>query len=243
MTAPHNIADYGIKPGEVRNPRGAIRQFTRKDVRKMLVAEVVDAIPQLREWIRGRARILVGFKNYEELAERFHEIYERNLDPSADRVPPWETLPQERKDLLIDTFRTITGGKLTLRQIAINVGAQQQSIALELAMKYGLGSQQSLVDDEGNTVPGVVYLPPPDIQRSIEEHNARQARALVAGPEAAEDVEYEIVVEDVMTEQARAAKGEEQKIEPVEERVNPALVELVRHKFKPTNGKGKNGTE
>lgn len=225
-----------IRPGEVLNPEGKngtnFSIWTRKAVRRMLVNEVAESIEQLREWINGRAKILIGFKNYEELAERFHEIYERKLDPEADRVPAWETLPQERRDLLIECMREITGGKLTMRQIAINIGVQGQQFAMELAMRYGLGTQMSNVDEEGNVLPGVVYLPPPEIHRRF---SAQQERQLEAG-NVVVDAEFEYVEED-LTAVERGHQEDRDDPGPVEETVHPAVVELVKRRRK-RNGNG-----
>ncbi len=223
-----------IRPGEVRNPTGkgggSMAQWTRKAVRRMLVAEVGDAMPQLREWMQGRAKILIGFHNHAELAETFHEIYERRLDPDASRIPPWSELPQERKDLLINCMRELTGDGLSLREIAVKVGVRAQQAAWEMAAQYGLGSQQANVDDEGHTLPGVVTLPAPEVHRRFTEQQQKQ---LAAG-EVIVDAEYEFVEEDLTAiERGHTEKNDDPG--PVVETVHPAIVELVKRRRQLNN--------
>jgi hypothetical protein len=204
----------------------------------MLVAEVADSMEQLREWINGRAKVLIGFKNYEELAEKFHEVYERHLDPEADRVPTWADLPKERQELLISCMKEITGGKLSLRQLAISIGVNGQQQAMEMAMRYGLGMQQANVDDEGNTLPGVVLMPPIEIHRQVEE---QKARLKAAGDFSGQivDAEFEFVEEDLTAiEQGYTEKNDDPG--PVVETVHPAIVELVKRRRKQqSNGDSK----
>ena len=225
-------------PGSLARRGGTISQWTRRDVRRMLVQEVAASMDSLREWISGRAKVLVGFKNYEELAERFHEVYERRCDPDADRVAPWAELSQARRDLLIECMREITGGKLTLRMIALNIGFAGQQQALELAMRYGLGTQLAPVDDEGNTLPGVVMLPKEDIYDAVAVQ-ARQLKAIAAGEQRAaeaEDAEYEFVVEEVSTLDHKPGEDEPPPEMRLDERVNPAMVQLVKQRYQPENG-------
>ncbi len=208
-----------------------LNQFNRRDVRRLLVQEVGEAIPKLRGWIEGRAKVLIGFSDAAELAERWHESYERHLNPDADRVMPWAELPEERRSAMIDAFSDVTGGGLGIKQVMAQVSVSNQQAALDLAMRYGLGTQLAPVDDEGNTLPGVIYLPPPEIHATVEAQVRAQQKALASGDEIG--VEYEFIVEDISDVDRMVG---EQQPPPIEERINPALVEYILHKHKPKNG-------
>ncbi len=200
--------------------------WTRKAVRKRLTEMVgEEGLPQLKEWINGRAKVLVGFRNHSELAERFHELYERAMDKDADMVTAWIDVPDERKSMLIDIFRELTGGQVSMRTIAMNVGVVGQQAAVQMALQFGLGQQTGLVDDEGNTMPGVVVMPELEMHQMTQAH---RAKLLVAGEdEPAEDAEFEYVIEEVNAT-VDARPGEAEAPPPVEERVNPAVVEIIK---------------
>ncbi len=228
----------GIPDGSaVPMPSRSLARWTRKEVREALVNRVGDGLPKLADWIDGRTRVLVGFGSAAELAARFHELRQRRRLVVAEGIEEavrWEDVDEHERAELIDTFSELTGGGLSVREIALQVSAAQQLQAYEIAAKYGLGTQVGAVDEEGNSVmPGMVVMPPLE----IEGVRHRQAMRVLASGRVevpvSEDVQemegFSYVIEDIETT-AGMPEADYIPPPPVEETVNPAVVEIIKRR-------------
>jgi hypothetical protein len=173
----------------------------RRDIRDLCAHHFANAIPRLVEMATGRVRVLLGYANVEELAEDFFELEQRALKPDVLRRQTWAECPEERKKMLIDIFVAITGGTLTRKQFAVSVGVADMRAAIEIMAKYGLGTQNIATDEEGMALPGVMVLPPLEIERV----QAKQRARILASDD-------EIVVEDtdlIYVEEDLTVRGQE----------------------------------
>lgn len=232
MTVPMRDAPSGGKL-QSGNPGGRGGRWMRRDVREVLVQNFKDAIPKLAEMASGRVKVLLGFRDVPELARTFFEYEQRELYPDSIRVMTWEECPEDRKKMLIEVFTRLTGGKMTRATLAVEVGVSDIAKAIDIMGKYGLGTQNVMTDEEGNALPGVVVLPPLEMERV---QASQRARRLSSGEEIiVEDGGLTYVEEDV-TVGEEAAIGDKAP-GPVVETVNPAVVEVIKARRK-LNGKG-----
>jgi len=229
-------------PGQIEQPHGGALntggtpgnrggRWMRRGVREILVQRFHEAIPKLVEMASGRVKVLLGFRDVEELARTFFEYEQREMYPEVLRVQTWEEAPQVRKDMLIEIFHRITGGKMTRAELAVAVGVADMRAAIDVMGKYGLGTQTVVTDEEGHALPGVVVLPPLEMERV----QASQRRKMLSSGE-------EIIVEDGLTYVEEDVHVAEQAQEdkapgPVVETVSPAVVEVIKARRK-LNGKG-----
>lgn len=168
----------------------------RRGVRELCAHHFADAIPKLVEMASGRVRVLLGYDNVEQLAEHFFELEQRALSPDTLARQTWAECPEARKKMLIDIFAGITGGTLTRKQFAVSVGVSDMRAAIEIMAKYGLGTQNIATDDEGTALPGVMVLPPLEIERVQAK---QRARILASGDEIAVEDSGLIYVEEDLT--------------------------------------------
>lgn len=223
-----------LKEGNVGNRGG---RWMRRDVRQILVHEFREAIPKLVQMASGRVNILLGYPDVEQLARDFFEQEERMLHPQALKVQTWEQASPERRTMLIEIFSRITGGTLTQKEFAVSVGVADMRAAIDVMGKYGLGTQTVVTDEEGFAVPGVLVLPPLEMERVQAK---QRARMLSSGDEiVVEDADLIYVEEDVHVadqEQKDVAPG------PLVETVPPAVVEVIKRRRKTNGNGGGNGT-
>jgi hypothetical protein len=193
----------------------------RRDVRELCAHHFADAIPKLVEMANGRVRVLLGYDSVEQLAEHFFELEQRALNPDPLTAQTWADCPEPRKKMLIDIFARITGGTLTRKQLAVSVGAHDMRAAIEVMGKFGLGTQTVITDDEENVLPGVLVLPPLEMERVQE----RQQRRLAAEEDTLGEDGLIYVEEDLTSRDRESAElAPEQAVE----RVPPGMVEIIR---------------
>lgn len=211
-------------------------RWMRRDVRTLLVQHFREAIPKLVEMASGHVKILLGFPNVEELARHFFEVEQREMYPNVLKVQTWEECSPERRAMLIEIFARITGGKLTQREFAVSVGVADMRAAIEVMGKFGLGTQTVVTDEEGHALPGVVVLPPLEMERV---QATQRSRMLGNGEEiVVEDGGLIYVEEDITISEA---EGEDKAPGPVVETVSPAVVEVIKRRRKLNGNGGSNG--
>lgn len=194
----------------------------RRDVRELCAHHFADAIPKLVEMASGRVRVLLGYPNVEALAEHFFELEQRALNPEPFTTPTWADCPEAHKTMLVDIFTRITGGTLTRKELAVTVGAHDIRAAIEVMGKFGLGTQTVITDDEENVLPGVLVLPPLEMERVQARH-----RRQLAAEETVVGEDGLIYVEEDLTMRNREI-GE---LAPeAAETVPPGVVEIIRQR-------------
>jgi hypothetical protein len=205
-------------------------KLRRKFVRDLMVQDFLDLRPRLVDMAKGTVKIVLGISEPEEAAERFYDHFVRFLTPDADRVTAWPDLDTPTRNAFIDAMKKLTGGVLTKKEIAVSVGVADQRYAMELLLRYGLGTQTQLTDEEGNSMlPGVLALPELDIvnlQRVQREQMERANARAEAGETVIEEDELEYITEDITT----TTEGEDTDQPPIVtfDTVDPALVAMIK---------------
>jgi hypothetical protein len=127
--------------------------------------------------------------------------------------------------MLVDILGQLTGGTLTQKKLAVSVGAHDMRAAIEVMGKFGLGTQTMITDDDENVLPGVLVLPPLQMERV----QARQQRRLAA-EEMPVGENGLIYAEEDLTMCDR--ESTDLALKPVGETVAPALVEIIKKRRK-----------
>jgi hypothetical protein len=208
----------------------------RRDIRELCLRHFSDAIPKLVEMASGRVSVLLGYANVEELAEHFFELEQRAVNPDVFARQTWAECPEARKKMLVDIFGRITGGTLTQKKLAVSVGAHDMRAAIEVLGKFGLGTQTVITDDEENVVPGVLVLPPLQMERV----QARQQRRLAAEEEAVAEDGLVYVEEDLTV---RDRKSTDFSTDGIAETVSPAFVEIIKKQRESRDDTRRDGLE
>ena len=239
MTNPHLIEQPNgrgaLNSGGTPGNRGG--KWMRRDVRHTLVDEFKNAIPKLVEMASGRVKVLLGFRDAEELARTFFEYEQREMYPEALKVQTWEECPEARRKLLIEVFTHLTGGSMTQKTLAVAIGVGDMIRAIDTMGKYGLGTQTVVTDEEGHALPGIVVLPELDMQRV---QATQRAKRLSSGEEIVVEDGGLIYVEEDLTVTEEKGVGD-QAPGPVVETVDPKVVEVIRKRRERLNGGGANG--
>lgn len=216
------------------SPSYSALKVKRREIRDALARTGLKRVERLEQLAEGRIFVLLGFKTAEEAAERFHELHQRVLDPEADRFIPWDQITERERMVLIQTFADMMLGKRTTKEIAVTVAPQVSLAAIDTMFKYGLGTQTVITDDEGNSLPGIVAIPQLELT-GIQE----QQRRILAG-EGLETVEGDdglmYVIEDAT--QLSTTEAPDQPPPPLEERIDPRVVEVIRRR-RANNQNGK----
>lgn len=222
---PHGGA---LRAGGSTAPRRG--KYLRRETREAATLEFSKRIPKLAQIADGQVKILLGFRDPMEAAERFFELRERMANPDADRVAAWMDAPIAERRLLTEVFAVMIAEGRSHKELALEVGVKEQLAAIDTLGKYGPGTHAALVDDENEEQRGVIALPEMDMVQ-VQRAQAR-ARAAMSDEEEAE---YEIVEEEA-TDSLR--RSEDVAPPPMEERVNPELVEIIKRR-RNRNGNGK----
>lgn len=226
-------AGGALLSGGVPGPRRG--KYLRRETREACVLEFSQRIPKLAAMADGRVRVMLGYTEPWQAAEQFFELRERMANPDADRVRVWGDAPIEERKLLTEVFHIMLGNGKTKMELALDVGVATQLQAADLLARYGLGTQIQAVDDEGETLRGVIVLP--ELSMHMVQTQQAAMRARMKGDTI--DADFEIVEEEA---EAGYRRDDDEAPPPIEERINPELVEVMRRRRQHSNGNG-NGKE